>query len=53
LEKAGEMKPHADYRNLLAAMFHFLERFHLALRYVLVGMMVLRLWMLIQHLQQR
>jgi hypothetical protein len=36
--KAEEMKHLVDCRNLLVLMYRYWERFHLALRYVLVEM---------------
>jgi hypothetical protein len=49
----GEKKLHVDFHNLWAAMFHCLERFHLAQRYVLAAMMVHQLLMQIQMLPLR
>jgi hypothetical protein len=51
--KAEEMKHLVDCRNLLVLMYRYWERFHLALRYVLVEMKDHQLLMLIQlHLPQ-
>jgi hypothetical protein len=38
--KAGEKKPLRDYLTWLAAMFHFLEKFHLVQIYEPVGIAV-------------